>query len=269
MAKDIFSDSTDGYFCVSTAFFSNKRKGRLQRLIGERANFVPPMLWAHAALNRRNGRFPDYDYQDFQLVFNTSGLNLNLRQTKKIVDALKKTGFIHRNGTLHEFHRYNRFFSKARYRKAAFAKWRKKRAAERAAQAQVQAKTNGGDPVKSKPSQELWLLDEAIKLASGPDKKKLLKQRRELLGKATGANLTEPKSPAARPSNDGPRQTEAQIERGNLVLARSTLKDIPDNLTEPMVLRLYEAGDYLPAAVKKKFASVLEHRGEARNPVPG
>lgn len=268
MAKDLYSDSSDHYFCVSVGFFSNKRKGRLQRLIGERANFVPPIIWAHCSMNRLSGRLPDYDYQDYQLVFNTHGLNVNLRATKRIVDALKETGFIHRNGTVHEYSKYNKFFSKARFRKAAFAKWRKQRAAEREAQANggAPSQANGGAP-SQKPSQELWLLDKAIELARGAEKKKLLKQRRDLLGKSTGTNLTE-QQPQPHSRIGGTVRESEDTKASALLMARTTLKDIPDALSEPMVRTLHEAGDHLPTAVKKKFAKLLEQLGTDRNPVP-
>jgi hypothetical protein len=126
------SDPTELYFCVSIGYFTNARKAALQELIGEKANFVPLMVWAWCAINMRSGKgFNEMTDEQWRQIFLFNGQDFNRRELRKVVAALKKVGFITRDGHVHSWSKYNKFFSHNRFRKAARVRWKQQRIAER------------------------------------------------------------------------------------------------------------------------------------------
>lgn len=171
------SDPTELYFCVSVGFFSNHRKIALERLIGERANFIPQMLWAYASLNQRNGDFSSYTHDDYQRIFQAGGLRTSIKSAEQIVQALRTVGFLDKSGQLHSWTKFNKFFSKARFRKAARAKWKKQRQMEREAlllELRQSRATNGSGGAKlDRSPSPLWRTIESTEKIIAAKKKEL------------------------------------------------------------------------------------------------
>lgn len=137
------SDPTELYFCVSVGFFTNHRKIALERLIGERANYVPQILWSYASLNQRNGDFSTYTAEDFKRIFQIAGLRTNLAVARKIITAVKEVGFLDKKGHLHSWKKFNKFFASFGPRHAARARWREQRRKEREAAQAAATQQNG------------------------------------------------------------------------------------------------------------------------------
>jgi hypothetical protein len=222
-----------------------------------------------------DGKVAHLSVKRFQEIFEGCHLKLSRSKVEKIIAAIKSTGFIQK-GVLHSWDKFNRHAVEyeermAMKRRAAFGRWKEK----------VEPSHDNGEAPepehprsaerKLKPTQELYAINQQLEIAQGDEKKKLLKRKRELLRATTGVDKDKPQPRQRATLNElvgFPKESREEIERGNLVAARSTLKDLPDALTPSMVLALADAGELTPA-LKKKFASVLEHRGGARNPVPG
>src|SRR6266404_7218449 len=121
------SRPTPNYFCVHTGFFRNDRTLSLIERIGERAFYVPQMLWSFAGENQMDGELSHLSVKQFRKIFAGCHLTLSEHETIKIVDALKEVGFI-KNGRLHSWERFNRQFVELEKRQgikrqAAFQRW--------------------------------------------------------------------------------------------------------------------------------------------------
>lgn len=275
------SDPTDQYFCTSLGFFENQRKLHLGQQIAKFtrvkipvsvvANFLPPVLWCYASVNQRNGNLSGYSDEDFQQIFKGKGLDLPLPTVKKLVKALRASGFIESNGQLHSYKKYNKFFPGWQQRHAIRERWRKQKEKERKeaeakAKEEAKSKTNGNGKHLT-PTQRLYAVNQQLESAQGEERKKLLKLRKQIQTEITGIEKDKPQSRQEHPA--APEQSQEEIDREFLKAARAVLKETPDGITPRMFFALHDAGDHLSPAIKKKFASALERRGEARNPVPG
>ena len=118
------------YICVSCGFFSHRKTLRLVSMIGERAFFIPPRLWAYAAMNQRNGNFSDYTATDYELI-----LGLPTGDGEQVSKALREVKFITDKGRIHDWKFWNKFFttSPERFKKAARERYRQEDEAMRAA----------------------------------------------------------------------------------------------------------------------------------------
>ncbi|HVV01765.1 MAG TPA: hypothetical protein VHH88_10420 [Verrucomicrobiae bacterium] len=259
------SKPSPNYFCVHTGFFRNPKTRELFDLIGERALFVPQMLWGFCAEQQTDADVSKMSIRRFRDAFALSGLSLSISETEKIVKAVTKVGFI-MEGKMHSWDKYNKHFAEYEQRReqakeAIQSRWKKSHS------------SNGnGNGNGSTPSQKIWLLDQAIKQAKNPMAKKALeKQRRELLSQETGEDLSEPAPRAvARSQDSAPKSSGKKFKAVYLQSARELLKESPDLLNENMITALVDAGDPLPAAVRGRFRKLLEQLEEkAGKAIPG
>lgn len=273
------SDATRSYYCTSSGFFTNKKTLALRREVKRHTRILVPLwevaplafqyLLAYSSLNQLNGNLRGYKVEDFQEIFKAFGLALPKPVVVKLKKALEDVGFI-KGGQIHSWRKYNNFFFSHHQRQAARAKWRKARAAEAEAKAKAEAEakanSNGGAPKNLTPTQQLYAINQQLEVAQGDEKKQLLKRKRELLRATTGIEKDKPQPQSRQGLPETARESE-DTKSSALLMARTTLKDVPDALSETMVRTLHDAGDHLPAMVKKKFAKLLEQLGD-RNPVP-
>ena len=121
---------SEPYFCVACGFHTHQKTQRLKALIGERAYFIPTMLWDFATLNQRNGDFSSYTAQDFERIF-----PIKPGEGAAIRRALFKVRFIDPSGRLHNWKKRNAYFTTdhSRFKKAAQARYREEDAVCRAA----------------------------------------------------------------------------------------------------------------------------------------
>lgn len=225
------SKPTPNYFCVHTGYFRNDRTLALHDRIGIHAFCVMPMLWAWAGENQMDGDVSHLTPRRYQQIFRSCNLDLTKAQTKRIVDAIHVVGFI-QDGKLHSWDKFNRQFCEFDARRsirqtAANIRWKK--AVERGASDGEgdHAETNGHGETASK---KLWVIDQALKTATGPAKRKLKTQRKELLSQSTGVDLDEEDS---APPAAAPRQTRPGLPKKKLTRTFSGMRAAADGNPVP------------------------------------
>lgn len=99
---------------------------RLRAELGDDAFWIPPRLWAYAADNQPDGDFSSYSDQELSMLIGYS------KDATRMLEALKKAGFLDADRKIHDWEVYNsyhRTFSE-RAKNAANAKWRKEKKPE-------------------------------------------------------------------------------------------------------------------------------------------
>ena len=276
-------------FSSSLGIYRNKRMRDLRGILLKEVPVKVPFaelsttlfqaLMAYAGENQIDGDFTDYKFQDFVEIFSSNNIPVSLSQATAIRKAFDSVGLLE-DGKIRSWAKFNRHFAEHEVivrRKRKAAKEMHKRREQEARSRHVDPSKNGEDPApkpvqkaaqKDSPSKHLWVLDAAIKEARGSKKRELLKQRQELLSETTGVDLSPPPpSPAPAPGKPPRKLTAAEHEREILDMAKSTLQDFPEGLSENMVTALVRAGHKLPAAVKTRFRDLVA-KLQADNPVP-
>jgi hypothetical protein len=111
------------YIRVMTGFYTHKKTVRLKIALGVDAYWIPPRLWAYAAENQPDGDLSGYTSEELAELIGCS------KHTQAMLQALKNSGFIDKNGMIHDWDEHNGYhksFSE-RAKKAAAARWAKEK----------------------------------------------------------------------------------------------------------------------------------------------
>ncbi len=111
------------YVRLQINFWSNRKTIRLQSLIGESAFWVPPRLWCYAAQNQPDGDFSKYSEKELALLIGYNG------DAQALLQALKSTGFLTEESTIHDWPEHNGYHQtfSDRAKIAAQTRWDKEK----------------------------------------------------------------------------------------------------------------------------------------------
>lgn len=110
------------YIRMETGFWTHRKTLRLKARLGEAAFWVVPRLWCYAAENQPDGNFSDYLPGEIAMLVGYD------KDSQAMLQALQECGFMD-GMTIHgweERNKYHQSFSD-RAKKAADARWGKKR----------------------------------------------------------------------------------------------------------------------------------------------
>ena len=109
-----------------TSFYTNRKTVRLRIRLGMDAFWIPPRLWAYAAVNQPDGDMSAYSAEELaELIGYPSTAKSN---AQAMLQALKECGFIDESGLIHDWHEHNGYHQTFadRAKKAAAARWKEK-----------------------------------------------------------------------------------------------------------------------------------------------
>lgn len=108
------------YIRIQLDFFTHRKTLRLHALVGEAAFWIVPRLWAHAALNQKNGIYKDYSASEIAQSLGYTG------DASSMLKAFISSGYMDENPLrIHEWEKHNAYHEvyAARAKKAAEAMW--------------------------------------------------------------------------------------------------------------------------------------------------
>lgn len=111
---------------LETGFWTHRKTARLRGILGESALWLPPRIWSYAAEHQPDGDFSKYLPEELAMLIGYTG------NAQAMLEALRLCGFMD-DMQIHgweERNSYHREFAE-RARKAAEARWGKKRKTKR------------------------------------------------------------------------------------------------------------------------------------------
>jgi uncharacterized phage protein (TIGR02220 family) len=111
------------YVRIFTNFYSSRKTAHLQAVIGTDAFWVPPRIWAYAAINQPDGDLSRYPAQVLANLIGYTGDATRMHQ------ALLEAGFLDPDLRIHDWQEHNGYHVSyaERAKTAAASRWAKKR----------------------------------------------------------------------------------------------------------------------------------------------
>jgi hypothetical protein len=110
------------YVRIFASYYTSRKTAHLQAIIGTDAFWVPPRMWAYAALNQPDGDMSKYPAQVLANLIGYTGDALRMHQ------ALHEAGFLDPDGKIHDWGEHNGYHVSyaERAKLAAEARWAKR-----------------------------------------------------------------------------------------------------------------------------------------------
>jgi hypothetical protein len=135
---------------VAVGFFTNSRTLDLFELVGERAFFLPVMLWSYCGENQIDGNLAGYSWKKFSQIFSSRNFKVSEVEAKTLIGHLVQVGFMSADFQMHSWEKFNSHIAhheeiKKQKAAAAQARWAK-RAEEEGHKKKVSAAASGHHP---------------------------------------------------------------------------------------------------------------------------